>query len=66
MYKRVKLSAIQEGATFIQGAILLFLPNVPRAMFIQGGIFIPDSKVHERSGLFSTHVLAFLLSGICT
>ena len=24
---------------------LLFLPNVPGAMFIQGGTFIPDSRV---------------------
>ena len=36
MYKRVKLPAIIEGATFIQGA-----------MFIQGGTFIPDSRVIE-------------------
>ena len=34
MYKRVKLFAMLEGATFIQGA-----------MFIQGGTFIPDSRV---------------------
>ena len=24
---------------------LLFLPNFPEAMFIQGGTFIPDSRV---------------------
>ena len=27
------------------GLHLLFLPNVPGAMFIQGGTFIPDSRV---------------------
>ena len=27
---------------------LLFLPDVPRAMFIQGGTFIPDSRVPGR------------------
>ena len=27
------------------GLRLLFLPNFPRAMFIQGGTFIPDSRV---------------------
>ena len=28
-----------------KGLCLLFLPNVPWAMFIQGGTFIPDSRV---------------------
>ena len=42
MYKRVELSAISEGLC------LLFLPNVPGAMFIQGGTFIPDSRVLYR------------------
>ena len=32
---------------FIQGLFLLFLPNVPGAMFIQGGTFIPDSRVFK-------------------
>ena len=30
---------------FKRGLRLLFLPNVPGAMFIQGGTFIPDSRV---------------------
>ena len=29
------------------GLQLFFLPNVPGAMFIQGGTFIPDSRVVE-------------------
>ena len=45
MNKRVKFSAILEGSTFIQGAMFIFLLNVPGAMFIQGGTFIPDSRV---------------------
>ena len=33
----------------IQGAIFIVLPNVPGAMFIQGGTFIPDSRVDVRT-----------------
>jgi hypothetical protein len=29
------------------GLLLFFLPNFPGAMFIQGGTFIPDSRVHK-------------------
>ena len=46
MYKRVKSSAIYKGVTFIQGAMLIILLNVPGAMFIQRGTFIPDSRVY--------------------
>ena len=28
------------------GLLLFFLPNFPGAMFIQGAMFIPDSRVH--------------------
>ena len=46
MYKRVKLSCyFKRGLRLFKGLCLLFLPNVPRAMFIQGGAFIPDSRV---------------------
>ena len=30
-----------------QGLRLMFLPNVPGAMFIQGGTFIPESRVTQ-------------------
>ena len=30
----------------VKGICLLFLPNVPGATFIQGGTFIPDSRVN--------------------
>ena len=30
---------------FFQGAMFIVLPNVPGATFIQGGMFIPDSRV---------------------
>ena len=30
---------------FFQGAMFIVFPNVPGAMFIQGGTFIPDSRV---------------------
>ena len=53
MYKRVKF---KRGLHLFKGLCLLFLPNVPGAMFIQGGTFIPDSRVklvllkaHKRS-----------------
>ena len=49
MYKRVKLSVIsgvfKRGLRLFKGLCLLFLPNVPGTMFIQGGTFIPDSRV---------------------
>ena len=32
----------------VPGAMFIFLPNVPGATFIQGGTFIPESRVkHE-------------------
>ena len=34
-----------DGGMFIKELCLLFLPNVPGAMVIQGGTFIPDSRV---------------------
>ena len=45
--KRVKSTAIREGLRLFEGLCLLFLPNVPGAMFIQEGTFIPDSRVCE-------------------
>ena len=41
----VKFSRGYVYSRLIQGLRLLFLPNVPRAMFIQGCTFIPDSRV---------------------
>ena len=35
----------ERGLCLFKGLCLLFLPNVPGAMFIQGGTFIPDSRV---------------------
>ena len=32
---------------FFQGAMFIFLPNVPGAMFIQGATLIPESRVHN-------------------
>ena len=51
MYKRVKLSAIFERLRLFKGLCLLFLPNVPGAMFIQGGTFIPDYRVEVHRAL---------------
>ena len=34
-----------RGLRLFKGLCLLFLPNVPGATFIQGGTFIPDSRV---------------------
>ena len=42
--KKFKFSVIWGGATCIQGAMVIFLPNVPGAMFIQGATSILDSK----------------------
>ena len=36
----------KRGLRLFKGLCLLFLTNVPGAMFIQGGTFIPDSRVH--------------------
>ena len=44
-YKRFKLSGIWEGLRLFKGLCLLFLPNVPGATIIQGGTFIPESRV---------------------
>ena len=35
----------KRGLRLFKGLCLLFLPNVPGAMLIQGGTFIPDSRV---------------------
>ena len=35
----------KRGLRLFKGLCLLFLPNVPGAMFIQWGTFIPDSRV---------------------
>ena len=46
MYKRVKLSCyFKRGLRLFKGLCLLFLPNVPGAMFIPGATFIPESRV---------------------
>ena len=37
---------------FFKGLCLLFFPNVPGAMFIQGAMLIPESRV-----LFHIHFL---------
>ena len=37
----------KRGLRLFKGLCLLFFPNVPGAMFIQGGTFIPDSRVSE-------------------
>ena len=34
-----------RGLRLFKGLFLFFLPNVPGAMFIQGGTLIPDSRV---------------------
>ena len=36
----------KRGLRLFKGLCLLFLPNVPGATFIQGGMFIPDSRVN--------------------
>ena len=33
------------GYIFSGGYVYCFLPNIPRAMFIQGATFIPESRV---------------------
>ena len=46
MYKKIKLSVtLKRGLGLFKGLCLLFLPNVPGATVIQGGTFIPDSRV---------------------
>ena len=35
----------KRGLLLFKGLCLLCLPNIPGAMFIQGGTFIPDSRV---------------------
>ena len=35
----------KRGLRLFKGLCLLFLPNVPEPMFIQGGTFIPDYRV---------------------
>ena len=41
----------KRGLRLFKGLCLLFLPNVPGAMFIQGGTFIPDSRVCVSEGI---------------
>ena len=38
----------KRGLRLFKGLCLLFLPNVPGATFIQGGTFIPDSRVPKK------------------
>ena len=46
IYKKVLNSVILcSGICFFKGLCLLFLTNVPRATFIQGATFIPESRV---------------------
>ena len=45
MYKKIKLSVILRGLHSFKGLCLMFLPNVSGAMFIQGAMFIPDSRL---------------------
>ena len=45
-YKKLKLSVILRGGyVYSVGYVYCFFPNVPGAMFIQGGTFIPESRV---------------------
>ena len=46
----------KRGLRLFKGLCLLFLPNVPGAMFIQGGTFIPDSRVHN---VFVKHIIRY-------
>ena len=47
MYKKIKLSVVLRGGyDLFKGLCLLFLPNVPGATIIQGGTFIPESRVN--------------------
>ena len=38
----------ERGLRLFKGICLLLLPNVPGAMFIQGGTFILDSRVEAK------------------
>jgi hypothetical protein len=50
MYKRVKLSAIfKRGLRLFKGLCLLFLPNVPEAMFFQVDTFIQEYSNNKKS-----------------
>ena len=50
MYKKINLSVILRGGglRLFNGLRLLFLQKVPEATFIQGGTFIPESRVYEQ------------------
>ena len=37
------------GLRLFMGLYILFLPNVPGATFIQGGMFILDSRVYDKT-----------------
>ena len=55
----------KRGLRLFKGLCLLFLPNVPGAMFIQGGTFILDSRVGKCKN--SAHLLCgylCLLTGL--
>ena len=41
----------KRGLRLFKDLCLLFLPNVPGAMFIQGGTFIPDSRVDDLNSI---------------
>ena len=53
----------KRGLCLFKGLCLLFLPNVPGAMFIKGGTFIPDSRVmlcfHEKIAINKKKVFDF-------
>ena len=43
--KKSNYLLFKRGLHLFRGLCFLFLPNVPGAMFIKGGTFIPDSRV---------------------
>ena len=49
--KELNYLLFKRGLRLFKGLCLLCLPNVPRAMFIQGGTFIPDSRVLDQNDL---------------
>ena len=48
MYKKNQnICYFKRGLRLFKGLFLLFLLNAPGATFIQGGTFIPESRVNE-------------------
>ena len=45
LLKNQNICHFKGGLRLFKGLYILFLPNVPGATFIQGGMFIPDSRV---------------------